>query len=648
MKKPPKVTCIDFETDPIQKRPEYPPRPVGVAIRRYNEKKPRYYAWGHYSGENNCTEAEGLAALAEAWADRETHGLLFQNAQFDVDVAITHCGMPMPEWHQLHDTMFLLFLHDPHAPDLKLKPSAERILGLPPEEQDQMLLWLKANKKRLIAETDITRWVDGKGKALVATTSLDKLGALVAYAPGNVAGPYACGDITRTDALFNHLWPRIVERGMLNAYDTERELMPILLENERVGMRVDVPALRRDIAIYDTALGVADAWLRKRLKSPQLNLDNDGEVAHALSTSGVVADDAWTLTETGLRSVSKKNLLPEMFQDAKVAQMFGYRNRLVTCLKMFMYPWLKQATARGDGYISTNWNQVRQPGGGTRTGRPSTSDPNFLNISKTWDDKDDGYKHPSFIKDIPELPLVRRYILPDKGHVFCHRDYNGQELRLLGHFEDGDLLAAYQADPRMDVHAFVKQLILDITGLDYHRTQVKITNFRRIYGGGAPATAGALNVSLEAAKQLLAAHGKALPGLTGLNKQIKALSAAGLPLTTWGGREYYVEAPGFNKRFNKMMTYEYKLLNYLIQGSAADVTKRAIINYHNHPQRRGRFMVTVYDEINVSAPKEHYQQEMQVLRECMEGLEGIDVEMLTDGKTGSNWASLKKHQDAPW
>jgi DNA polymerase I-like protein with 3'-5' exonuclease and polymerase domains len=96
---------------------------------------------------------------------------------------------------------------------------------------------------------------------------------------------------------------------------------------------------------------------------------------------------------------------------------------------------------------------------------------------------------------LPELPLVRKYILPDAGDVFCHRDYNGQELRLLGHFEDAALMRAYQEDPRMDVHDHVRQLIEDIAGFKYHRTQVKITNFRRIYGGGAPATAGALNVS---------------------------------------------------------------------------------------------------------------------------------------------------------
>lgn len=651
MKRPPRVTTIDFETDPIQPRPEYPPKPVGVSIRRAGERKSRYYAWGHYTGGNNCDFDTGRRALAEAWADREKGvRLLFQNAQFDVDVAITHMGMPMPSWEQMDDTMFLLFLWDPHAPDLQLKPSAERVLGTTPDEQDELITWIAANKKRLLADTDIARWVDNKGKAYV--NSKAKLGALVAYAPGDVAGRYACGDTDRTLALFNHLWPRIVENGMEEAYDRERQLMLILLENEKVGMRVDLPLLRKELDGYRTALESCDVWLRKRLGQKDLNLDNDTDVAEAFDRAGIIPEEAWTLTATGKRSVAKKNLRIETFTDPKVASAFGYRNRLVTCMRMFMEPWLAQCERRGEAYISTNWNQVRQPGGGTRTGRPSTSDPNFLNLSKSWHDKNDGYEHPSFIKTLPELPLVRRYILPDKGGVFLHRDFDGQELRVLGHFEDGALMRAYQEDPTLDVHNYVGSLITRVTGLELARTNIKITNFRRIYGGGAPALMGALNISKAEADEILKHHAAALPDVfdkhNGLTKRIKDISKAGDPIITWGGRQYYVEPP---KLINgRMVHFEYKLLNYLIQGSAADCTKEAIIRYHNHPKRDARFLVTVYDEINSSTQgktKTCVEHEMAVLRECMEGIE-LDVPLLSSGKSGPSWGELTKFKEKPY
>lgn len=641
MKRPPTVTTVDFETDPIEPRPDYPPKPVGVSIKRPGQKA-RYFAWGHYSGKNNCSLNDAKNALRTVW---KTDTLLFHNAKFDVDVAQSHMGMGTIPWERVHDTMFLLYLQDPHSPDLQLKPSSERLLGLPPEERDAVVAWIWEHRKQLIAEFGVDRYTYRHGqhvKQLI--NSKDRCGAFVAYAPGDLAGKYANGDTDRTEGLFKYLWPRIVERGMQEAYDRERELLPILLDNERVGMRVDRRLLRRDIKLYSAASESAEQWLRKKLKAPDLNLDSDAEVAEALSRAKIIDDEAWTLTATGQRSVSKKNLLPEMFTDPKVASALGYRNRLATCLKMFMLPWDRQATARPDGHISTNWNQVRGTDKGTRTGRPSTSNPNFLNISKTWDDKDDGYVHPAFIANLPELPLVRRYILPDDGDVFCHRDYNGQELRLLGHFEDSALMRAYQENPRMDVHDHVRQLIEDIAGLKYHRTQVKITNFRRIYGGGAPATAGALHVSMDVAKQLLAAHGQALPGVKDLGRQITALSKGGEPIVTWGGREYYVEPPRYDKRYGREMTYEYKLLNYLIQGSAADCTKEAILRYHRHPKKTGRFLVTVYDEINVSAGKDTWKKEMAVLKEAMESIE-TDVPMLSDAKVGPNWAALKKYED---
>lgn len=640
MPKAPIVHVCDFETFPIQGRPEYPPRPVGVSIQMAGEKKGRYYSWGHPT-ENNCDKAEAVRALKLVWASKEP--VLFHHAKFDVDVAQTHMDCGDISWDRIHDTMLLLFLQDPHE-DLGLKPAAHRILGMPPEEQDAVAAWVLAHKKQVDVELLALAGYGEDGKPKLKITP-SRTGAGIYLAPGKLVGTYANGDVERTLKLFKKVYPEIVDRGMLAAYDRERELMPILLENERVGMRVDLAGLRRDIGIYQQAMDAADVWLRKRLKSPNLNLDNDNEVAEALASAGVVDDEAWTLTKTGKRSVSKKNLLTDMYNDAKVAQVFGYRNRLTTCLKMFMLPWERQAGGRKDQHVSTNWNQVKQDAGGTRTGRPSTSNPNFLNISKTWDDKDDGYLHPTFIKALPQLPLVRSYILPDKGGVFCHRDFNGQELRILGHYENGALMEAYQADPSMDVHGFVRQLIEDIAGLKYHRTQVKITNFRRIYGGGAPATAGALNVSIEVAKQLLEAHGKALPGVKDLGDTIKATVKRGEPITTWGGREYYVEPPKYDERFKRHMTYEYKLLNYLIQGSAADATKQAILNYHNHPDRKGRFMVTVYDEINSSCPKAHAKREMAVLKECMEDL-AFDVPMITDGKTGPSWSLLQKYKDA--
>lgn len=626
----PPVTTVDFETLPSGKRPDtYPPKPVSVSIREPGMRKAQFFAWGHPSG-NNCSEADAKRIVRSIWKPGKP--LLFFNGKFDVDVAETHFDCPRLPATDMHDGMFAAFLRDPHSRALDLKGLSERWLNRPPEERDVLHEWAKKNKAQLLQQFH---------------TKPFKPGAYIGFAPGELVGPYACADVDMTLPLFKLHWDYIIRAGMLEAYQREQRIMPIFLDNERVGLRVDMSLLRKEVRIYRAALQTCDEWLRKRLKTKDLNLDNDQEVVRAFERNKIIAEEDWSVTASGARSVSKDNLTPDLYRDARVASAFGYRNRLSTCLKMFMEPWLEQAERRS-GWISTNWNQVRGTAGGTRTGRPSTTDPNFLNISKDWDTKDDGYVHPAFISGLPLLPLVRKYILPDDDDsTFIHRDFNGQELRIAGHYEDGPLMEAYKKNPRIDVHQYVADLILERTGKEFHRGNVKIANFRIIYGGGANATAAGIGCSIAEAKELLAAHAKALPGIKGrggLSDRIKQIGKEGEALYTWGGREYFVEPPSFSKKYKRHMTYEYKLLNYLVQGSAADATKEAIIRWHDHPKRDARFLVTVYDEINISAKTKKVPQQMEILRECMEGLE-FDVPMLSDGKTGKSWGSLTKYKD---
>lgn len=624
--KVPDVVTVDFETHGIEHRPDYPPAPVGLGVQYPGERKPTYFAWGHPS-ENNCSPSEGIKQVQRAW--NSGLPLLFQNGKFDVDVAEVHCGVKRLDWRMYHDTMFLLFLVDPHAKSLSLKPSAERILGMKPEEQDAVRDWVLSHKREI--EHKYGR-----------TFTPKEWGAFICEAPGKLVGKYGEGDIIRTLKLFKRLYPEVHERGMMAAYDRERQLMPILLENERAGMRVDLKGLERDIPMYRGCLNEADNWLRKRLKCPDLNMDNDTEMARALKSAGVVTE--FVQTPTGRDSVSKKNLTADLFNDKQVFRVFGYRNRLTTCLKMFMEPWLNVGSKTG--YVNTTWNQVRQHGSngsnGARTGRPSTSNPNFLNLSKSFYDKNDGYEHPLRMKKLIELPLVRRYILPDKGHVFLHRDYSQQELRLLAYFENDKLLKAYNDDPHTDIHTFVGEAIYHITGLKLERRFVKTLNFGLLYGMGVGKLAAEMGVDVQKARTTKNAQLSAIPGVRQLQNDINEIARSGEAIRTFGGRQYYPEPPIIIN--GKLIEFIYKLLNYLIQGSAADVTKDAIIRY-DAEKKDGRFMVTVYDEINATAPKGAHKAEMLRLKHAMEAVPDIDVPMLSDGKYGPNWAELKKFEE---
>jgi len=600
--------CIDFETEAIQSRPRHPPKPVGCAF-KYPGKK------GRYVTDLALVKRE----LQDIWHSGEP--VLMHNAKFDLDVVETYFGVKPLPWDRVHDTLFLLFLEDPHASSLSLKPASERLLGMPPEERDAVRDWL----------------VDAG-----IITKAQNPGPFICKAPAALVGPYAIGDVERTVGLFKLLYAKF-DSGMRQAYDRERKLLPILLQNEREGMRVDLNALERDAKAYTLALEKCEAWLRKALDAPGLEFDNDKDVGEALFKSKVVTN--WVMTKGGngrppQRSVAKDNLTVDRFEDKKVHAALDYRNRLKTVLSMSILPWLEQAGGEGKGRIFTEWNQVRQSHGaetnGARTGRLSCS--RFMNISKSYKN----HVHPKQIKSLPPLPLVRRYVLPEPGGVWNHRDYKQQEYKVLAHFEDADLMAAYIKNPELDQHDAMKER-LTAKGYAVDRDTAKMVNLAIIYALGVAGLARKLGMSEADARAVKSATKAALPGVAVLEAKLRNMAVNREPVRSWGGALLLPKPPAIAKtggRKGEFVDYSYTLLNLLIQHSAADCTKEALIRYDS-ARREARLLVPVHDEINISAPEKALEREDRILKEVMESIE-FDVLMLTDRKVGPSWGELEK------
>lgn len=642
------VITIDFETKPIESRPSYPPVPVGVAI-KYDNQPGEYLAWGHAAGENNATEQQARERLLEVFGT--SSDFLFHNAYFDLSVVHEYFGIDLPHWSRIHDTAVIAFLLDPHGLKHDLKGLAEQHLNWPPEERDAIGDWVWEHRARVRSEYGLNPTRSG-GK-------VSKVWQYYWIVPGDLAGRYAIGDVDRTYALFKEWYPKIRQLSMSKAYDREREVAPIFYRNEMEGIRVDREQLETDCSVYGDLMEYVEDALRDRLGDSGLSFDNDVDVAEALSRNGIVKDEDWSPTDSGVkwlaknrdqvagampkkyRSMSKDRLKLKHYQDAEVYHVLGYRNRLATALKIFMRPWAEQAALTG-GMIHTHWNTTRGGSGGTRTGRPSTYSPNFLNISKDFEGRPDGYQHPAFLLgEEQRLPLVRRYIIADTPeHTILHRDFSGQELRIFAHYESGPLLAAYKENPKLDVHQMVADKITELfpgTALDRGRT--KIINFQSMYGGGAPALSNELEIDLAEAKQFKTYHNQALPGRVALVEEITRIARRGEAIRTWGGRMYLPEPPRIVD--GQWRDFIYKLINYLIQGSAADITKDCMIRWDRHPDRDARFLVQVYDELNIVALKENAAKQMRVLKEVMEDIP-LDVKMLSDGKHGHSWGELVK------
>lgn len=633
----PNVFTVDFEGT-LE-------RATGVAY-SFPGEAPVYLAWDHAS-DNNAQESDARRVFERALES----GLpwLFQNAKFDVRILRQQFAIDLWKLNvEVHDTMFLMFLADPHALSYDLKQFAKKYIGYPTDDKDDMAAWLWEHKE--LVEQTTGRKVkrkngrDADGRVLASNTF-----EFIPQIPGSMVGRYGKGDINRTNGLFRALWDYVIDQSSMGEpYNRELQLLPILMENERIGIRVEQHDLERDLEEYRRAFTFVEDAIRDRLGDPNLNLDADQDFAHALIRNGLVREDQFERTpKKGEFRVGKDSLKPTMFTDPSVASAVGYRNRLLTSMRNFMEPWAEQAKSNG-GYVSTNWNQTRGGDGGTRTGRPSTTDPNFLNISKNFEGRPDGYIHPDFL-GLPKLPLVRKYMLPDHGGVWAHRDFAGQEMRVFAHYEQGDLLQRFLADPDLDPHKFIAENLAEVTGDpawsgDTHRTFVKNINFGKLYGAGIPRVQQVMSYTRDQARSLSEMHDRALPGRKVLNEVLTNMAKRGAPLRTWGGRVYFAEEPRYVN--GKLLTWEYKLLNYLVQGSAADLTKQALIEWYHHPDRDefSRFLITVYDEINISTPKELLVPQMRLLKDVMEA-DRLECPMRSDAKVGPSWGDAVKVKD---
>lgn len=606
------TVTIDFETEAIEPRPKYPPKPVGVAI-KFQGEPGHYYAFGHPTG-NNASYDEALRALSEAYAAER---IVFHNAKFDLAVAAKHFGLQPPPWQRVHDTMFLLFLNNPNSVTLGLKESAAELLSLPPDEQDAVKDWLFEHPP-----------VPRLGKAKGGEKYWAKY---IAMAPGDLVGQYAIGDVERTETLFLKLYDNIAQRGMLSAYEREMKLLYVLMEAEEHGIKVDVARLAEDVDRYTAAHAMASAMIVDQIG--EVNIDSGPQLMEAMIRAGVVDEDSMLLTETGKPQTNKDALL-HCCKDTRLLSLLKYRSQLSTCLRTFLEPWLAMASVTG-GLIYTSWHQVKSPAGGgnigTRTGRLSST-PNFQNLPKAF--KDTG------VAALPPLPLVRSYIVPFEGHVIIDRDYSQQEPRILGHFEGDLLMQQYRNDPWIDFHDAARAELAKV-GLVYDRKVVKGINLGLLYGMGNAKLAEQNGIDIEEAKQLRGAILKLYPGLDAMYKEMQRRAKLNEPIRTWGQRQYYCEPPAMID--GRVVTFEYKMVNTLIQGSAADCTKEALVRYAAAKHPDARIILNVHDEIAVSCPADIAVSEMKVLRQAMESVE-FDVPMLSEGSwSPDNLAALKDY-----
>ena len=604
------LVAFDFESEGIDPFPNYPPKPTMLGIYEVG-KEPYYMSWGHPSG-NNDTEEHAKEVLTAYWNDPEVE-LIAQNIAFDMAIAHKFWGLPLQRQGAIHDTMVQTFLLEPHATTFSLKPTAERVLSLPPEEQDAVRAWLVSNG---VEKATSKSW-----------------GKSISKCPAEIVGPYCVGDVVRTVQLYEVHSAKVQEAGMMDAYHVEMQLIPVMLQSTFEGIYINMPELEKDIKLYTEALAVCEADIFKFLDVQPFNIDSDAELASVidLKYEGL----KWILTPTGKKSTSKANLEITLASvDGRLGALLQYRASVSTCLGTFMGPWYKQAS-EGDGRIRCQWNTTRSDFGGARTGRLSSS-PSLMNIPTLASAKfAQAIKmRDEFLPEYPTLPNVRRHISAAPGNTIVSIDFSQQELRVLAHFEDGDLMKAFNDEPNMDMHQAAADMVAKHLDHDFSRKYAKTVAFSILYGSGVGKLAEQLSTDYETAKKIKAAYLTALPGIAVLQKQLTQAGKLNQPITTWGGRRYYVEKAKYSETYGRVQSFEYKLTNYLIQGSSADITKVAMIEYFKKAEH-GAIRVCVHDQVVIEVPTEHFKTEARLLANAMMSPK-LDVPLTVDACYGQN------------
>lgn len=579
------IYTVDLETMPIVDFAPLLPVPVGLAI-RYPDGSTKYLSWGHGSN-NNATLEQAIELVQSLQHER----ILGHNlASFDIPIMQEYLGLGPRDPLLNEDTLYLAFLNDPHSPQLGLKYLAENWCGIPPDDQQVMIDWIMKN---------------------TVCKSRKKAGAHIWEVPGDIAGRYAVSDVTMTHALYEYLAPKVLPT-MQEPYDRERRLAPVLVQMQNVGVRVDLERLKVDTVLATQNLHALDAEVRRKLNTPDLSLDSDASVVAALQANGY---SNFLTTPTGKLSAAKDSLDSALANDPELRELLKQRATFATLVSTFMQPWVEIAEANG-GRIHASYNAIRNAEGfGTRTGRLSSSKPNFQNIPSS--------------RLGAEYPVMRSYLLPDEGCVWVTADLRSQEPRLCAHFEDAQLCEAFNADPELDQYLWIAELC-GIT-----RTQAKVVLLGIMYAMGAATMGEGLGCSAEEAGRLRNIIRAALPGVTQLDYDCKRRFQLGLPIKTIGGRVAHCEPPKNGRRF------EYKSLNYLIQGSAADQTKAMMVYVSDRLLPGERIVNTVHDEVSVCCREERVDAVAQLLLEGANALP-CDVPMLISWGYGKNFSEAGK------
>ena len=477
--------------------------------------------------------------------------------------------------------------------------------------------------------------------------------------PAQEVGSYAEKDAELTLKLWQHLKKIIIEDDLQDIFNLETDLFPCLVDMRHLGVRVDIERANQ----LKTALAVKEENLIQQIK---IDTGVDTQIWAARSIEKVFQKlklpyDRTEKTDSPsfTKNFISKHNNPTVLMIAEARKINKVRTTFIDTI----------LTHEHKGRIHADINQIRSDDGGTVTGRFSYSNPNLQQIPA---------------RDPETGPLIRSLFIPEEGCKWGTFDYSQQEPRLVAHYAlrfglpSAQVIAdSYLEDPTTDFH----QIVADMAQID--RKEAKTINLGLFYGMGKAKLQNELNVTKEKSDELFLTYHNKVPFVKQLmNKIMNASQAKGQIKTLLGRRcrfpkyepvlrgsdwgtfvpaedhermeELKAMGPFLKDSEDKIITdkdgnkrknywhgnptrraFTYKALNKLIQGSAADMTKKAMVNLY----KEGILgHIQIHDELDFSIES---QEQADKIKEIMEQAVDLEVPNKVDYESGPNWGEIK-------
>ena len=432
------------------------------------------------------------------------------------------------------------------------------------------------------------------------------------------AAPYAAEDADITLRLHQALWGKLsAEPGLAKVFrEIELPLLPVLARMERLGTTIEPKLLHQQSQEIEVRLAELEKQAHE-LAGQEFNLSSPKQLGEILFTK--LGLPIIKKTPKGAPSTAEE-VLAELAETYELPQLL-MEHRGLAKLKSTYTDKLPLMIKPQTGRVHTSYHQAV-----AATGRLSSTDPNLQNIPVR---NEQGRR-------------IRQAFIPCAGYKLVAADYSQIELRIMAHLSgDKGLLTAFAEGK--DIHkataAEVFGVALDAVTSDMRRS-AKAINFGLIYGMSAFGLAKQLGIGRAEAQKYMDLYFERYPGvLEYMERTRQQADAQGYVETLFGRRLYLPDIKSRNAGLRKAA--ERAAINAPMQGTAADIIKRAMINVDGWirgiEDQSIRMLMQVHDELVFEIREEKLEEYIALIKEKMSGAAELDVPLVVEAGTGDNW-----------